>query len=309
MNFNLARAQSFPSKPMKVLVGAAAGGPSDFLARLYGEAALAKLGQPVVIDNKAGASGTIAAGMAAKSAADGYTLQAAGPAPMVIAPHLFAKIDYDPNKDFTPCAMLGAGAFVLVVHPSVPVNNLAELNAYAKSKPDALAYGSGGIGSSGHLCTESYAERAGVKLRHVPYKGDGQAVVDLLSNQIQFMLTAPNVALPHVKSGKLKLLAISSQERMASLPDTPSIHESLPGFEYLGWIILFAPAGTPPPVLSALADVWAQARLQPAVREKLQTLGMYPPARYSTRESLLEFLKTENQRTSQLVKRLGITQT
>jgi tripartite-type tricarboxylate transporter receptor subunit TctC len=303
----LARAQAFPSKPVRVLVGASAGGPSDFLGRLFGEAAAARFGQPFVVDNKAGASGTIAGGIAAKAPADGHTLYASGPASTVIAPHVFAKLDYDPERELTPITLLGAGAFVLVVHPSVPANTVAEFTALAKGKPDSLNYGSGGIGSSGHLCTESYAERAGVKLRHVPYKGDGQAINDLLANQIQVMFTAPNVAMAHAKSGKLKLLAVTTQERVPSMPEVPAVHETLPGFEYLGWIILFAPAGTPAAALTALADVWMQARVTPAVKERLETLGMYPPARYGTRESLLAFLQAEKQRTGQLVKKLEIT--
>lgn len=307
--FAPARAQAWPSRPVRVMVGAAAGGPSDFLARLYGEAATAALGQPVVIDNKAGASGTIAAGVAAKAAADGYTLMASGPSATVVAPHLFAKLDYEPDKAFTPICMLGAGSFVLAVHPSVPVNNLAELVALARSKPDTLNYGSGGIGSSGHLCAEAFAERAGVKMRHVPYKGDGQAVNDLLANQIQLMFTSPNVALPHGKSGKLKLMGVTTLERMASIGDVPAVHESMSGFEYLGWIILFAPAATPPAALDALAAAWAQGRGQPATKERLETLGMFPPARYGTRESLVAFVQAEKQRTEQLVKRLGITPT
>lgn len=303
------QAQGFPSRPVRVLVGSPAGGPSDFLARIYGDTAAARLGQSFVIDNKAGASGTIAAGMAAKAAADGHTLLASGPASVVVAPHLFAKLDYDTERDFAPIAMLGAGAFVLAVHPSVPANSLAELAALARRQPDALNYGSGGIGSSGQLCTESYAERAGLKLRHVPYKGDGQAVNDLLAGQIQLMFTAPNVVIPQAKAGKLKLLGVTTMERMGSIADVPAVHEALPGFEYLGWIILFAPAATPAPALDALADAWAHARGQAAVKDRLEGLGMYPPARYGNRESLNAFLKAEKLRTGQLVKRLGITPT
>ena len=155
-------AQTYPSKPVKLVVGAAPGGPVDFMARLYGDQATAVTGQSFVVDNKPGASGTIAAGMAAKSPQDGYTLFASGPGAIVVAPHLFAKLDYDPQKDFVPVSMLGAGAFVLAVHPSVPVNNVAELIAYAKKNPGTLSYGSGGNGSSGQLCSESFAARAGL---------------------------------------------------------------------------------------------------------------------------------------------------
>ncbi len=302
-------AQAFPNKPVRVLVGAAPGGPADFMGRAFSDAASPALGQPFVVDNKAGASGTIAAGMAAKAPADGHTLLIGAPGAMVVAPHLFAKLDYDPDKDFTPVAMLGAGAFVLAVHPSVPANNLAELIAHAKGKPGALNYGSGGNGSSGQLCAESFAARAGVDLTHVPYKGDGPAVNDLLAGQIQLMFTAPNVAMPHIKAGRLKAIAVTSHERMGALPEVPSVHEALPDFEYLGWIVLFAPAATPAPVIDALAAFWAQARNQPAIKTKLEGLGMYPPARYASRDAVAGMLRAEKTRTAQLVKKLGITPT
>jgi tripartite-type tricarboxylate transporter receptor subunit TctC len=292
---------------VRVLAGAAAGGPSDFLARVLADVAAPALGQPFVVDNKPGASGTIAAAMAAKAPPDGYTLMAGGPAAMVVAPHLFAKLDYDADRDFTPVAMLGAGAFVLAVHPSVPVTTVAELVALAKARPNTLHYGSGGNGSSGQLCAESFAARAGVELQHVPYKGDGPAMTDLLGGQIQLMFTAPNVALPHGKSGKLKLLAVTTQGRMDALPAVPAVHETLTDFEYLGWIVLYAPAAAPPAVLDALAAVWQQARQQPSVKARLEGLGMYPPARYASRDALQALMKAEKTRTAQLVKKLGIT--
>lgn len=302
-------AQAFPSKPVRVLVGAAPGGPADFMGRAFSDAASPALGQPFVVDNKPGATGTIAAGMAAKAPADGHTVLIGAPGAIVVAPHLIAKLDYDADKDFTPITMLGAGAFVLVVHPSVPANNLAELIAHARAKPGALNYGSGGNGSSGQLCSESFATRAGVDLTHVPYKGDGPAVNDLLAGQIQLMFTAPNVAMPHIKSGRLKAIAVTSHERMGALPEVPSVHEALPDFEYLGWIVLFAPAATPTPVIDALAAFWAQARNQPAIKSKLEGLGMYPPARYASREAVVGMLRAEKTRTAQLVKKLGITPT
>lgn len=300
-------AQTYPAKTVKLVVGAAPGGPVDFMARLYGDQATALTGQPFVVDNKPGASGTIAAGMAAKSAQDGYTLFASGPAAIVVAPHLFAKLEYDPQKDFVPVSMLGAGAFVLAVHPSVPVSNVAELIAYAKKNPGALSYGSGGNGSSGQLCTESFAARAGLDLLHVPYKGDGPAVNDLLGGQLKMMFTAPNVALPHMATGKLKILAVTSQDRMGSLPQVPSVHETLSGFEYLGWVILFAPATLPVDALNALASVWSRGLEEANVKTRLEGLGMFPPARYGSREAVLNLLKFERERTAQLVKKLGIT--
>lgn len=307
MSAPIALAQAYPNRPVKILVGAAAGGPSDFLARSFADAAVAALGQSFVVDNKPGAIGTLAAGIAAKSGGDGYTLMSGAPTAMVNAPHLVAKLDYDPEKDFAPVAMLGAGAFTLAVHPSLPVNNVAELVALAKSKPNSLNYASGGNGSAGHFCMEAFASHVGIDMTHVPYRGDQPAAVDLLAGQVQLMFSAPNVAKPHIQSGKLKVIAVSSKERMASLPNVPSIHESAPGFENYGWIMLFAPSGTPTAVLEALSKVWTQAKAQPALKSKLDDFGMFPPAQYSTRESLQAFLKVERDRTRALVKKLGIT--
>jgi tripartite-type tricarboxylate transporter receptor subunit TctC len=259
------------------------------------------------VDNKAGATGSLAASLAARAPADGYALMAGAPTAVVTAPHLIAKLDYDPEKDFVPVTMLGAGAFVLAVHPSLPVNSVQELIALAKRKPNSLNFGSGGNGSSGQLCMEAFAAQAGIDMLHVPYRGDGPASVDLLGGQIQLMFTAPNVALTHHQSGKLRIIAVSSRERMPSLPDVPSVHESSPGFEYYGWIILFAPAGTPPAVVDSLARTWQQAKLQPAIKAKLDGLGMFPPAHYTGHDALQAFLKSERQRTQVLVKKLGIT--
>ncbi|MCZ4316669.1 tripartite tricarboxylate transporter substrate binding protein [Comamonadaceae bacterium G21597-S1] len=302
-----AMAQAYPTKPVRVLVGAGAGGPSDFLARTFSDSATPALGQSFVVDNKAGASGTIAVALAARASADGYTLVASGPSAVVVAPHLFAKLEYDAEKDLTPVAMLGAGAFVLAVHPSLPAHNVTELVALAKAKPGSLSYGSGGNGSSGHLCMEAFAERAGIEMQHVPYKGDAPAANDLLGGQIQLMFTSPNVALAHHKAGKLRIIAVTTRERMGALPEVPAVHEMLKDFEQLGWIMLFAPSATPQPVLDNLATAWAQARDQPAVKTKLDGMGMAPPAHYASRESLLAMLRSERARTAALVKRLGIT--
>ncbi len=302
-----ARAQGYPSRPVKVVVGAAPGGPSDFLGRMFGDAVGPVLGQSFVIENKAGASGTLAAEAASRAPADGHALLVNGPASMTVAPHIMAKLGYDPVRDFVPVAALGAGAFVLVVHPSVPVNNVRELVEYARARPDTLLYGSGGIGSSGHLCTESFAARAGVKLRHVPYKGDGPARNDLLGGQINMMFTAPNVAVPAAKAGKLRALAVTSRERVPAFADLPTVHESgFPDFEYLGWIVVFAPKGTPAAAMDRLSAAWAKASAEGAPRQRLEGMGMRAPERLTTRAALQAFLDAENERTAKLVRELGI---
>lgn len=302
-----ARAQAYPNRPIRILVGTAPGGPSDFLARLLAERVTAALGQSVVVENRPGASGTIATEQVARSAADGYTLTVGGPAAMISPPYLMAKVGYDPMKDFVPIAMLGAGAFVLAVHPSVPATNVRELIALARARPGEITFGSGGNGASGHLLTESFASAAGIRLLHVPYKGEGPAVTDLVGGQLQMMFSAPSALMPHVRSGKLRGLAVTTRERVASYAELPSVHESgVPDFEYLGWIIAFAPAGTPREVIDLLASTWRRAREQPEVRERLEKLGMLGPEKLVAGDALRAFVTGEDRRTAQLIRTLGI---
>ena len=313
---SIARAQAvgsaatFPSRPMKMLIGSPPGGPSDFLARMLADAYGPQFAHPLVLEHKPGASGTIAAELAAKAAPDGHTLLASGPASIAVAPHLFAKINYDPMKDLTPINILGAGAFVLVAHPSLAVSNVAELVAYAKRNAGSIPYASGGNGSSGHLCTEAFCRAAGIAMTHVPYKGDGQAVVDLVSGQVKLFFTAPNVGVPHAKAGRLKLLAVTSRERVASMAETPTVAESgatgLTDFEYLGWILTFAPAGTPPAVVDALAAAWNKVRNTPAVKGRLDELAMVAPERLAERSAVQAFVRSEHARLGKLIRDVGL---
>ena len=304
-----ARAQAFPSRPIRLEVGSNPGGPADMLARTYGEAATAALGQPVVVENKAGASGTIAAAQTAKAAADGHTLLVSGPSTVITAPYLFNKLDYEPEKDLVPITLLGAGAFVVAVNPSLPVNTIADLIALAKAQPGKLSYGSGGAGGNNHVCTETFLERTGIQALHVPYRGEAPAAADLLGGQVQFMFTAPNVIIPHHKAGKLRIIAVTSKDRVAALPEIPTVHETVKDFEVLGWIALFAPAATPAAVQDRLAQVWAQARQQPAIGGKLEGLAMAPPAHLGSREAVAGMVRAERQRLTQIVKRLNLTAT
>ena len=297
---------SYPSRTVKMVVGSPPGGPSDFMARIFGDALGPALGQSFVVENKPGASGMPAADSVVKSTPDGHTLLMSGPASIAVVPHLFPKITYDPMTELTPVAMLGAGAFVLVVHPSVNVRNVQELIALAKAKPDGLTYGSGGNGSSGHLCTELFCSLTGTRMTHIPYKGDGQAANDLLAGQIDVMFTAPNVAMANVKAGRLKLLAVTTRERVSSMPDVPAVHETLKDFEYLGWILAFAPAATPRPVIDKLTGAWNKARTTPAIQNKLEELAMRAPERFANRQTLIEFVKNEHARLGKLIRDAGI---
>jgi tripartite-type tricarboxylate transporter receptor subunit TctC len=299
----MAWAQTYPQKSVKLVVGSPPGGPSDFLARMLADAIGPGMGQSFIVENKPGASGMPAADQVVKSAPDGHQLLVSGPASIVVMPHMFSKITYDPMRDLVPVAMLGAGAFVLVVHPSVKANNVKELIALAKANPKQLTYGSGGNGSSGHLCTEYFNGLSGIEMTHIPYKGDGQAVIDLLAGQIQVMFTAPNVAMAHVKSGKLRLLAVTTKERVNSMPDIATVHEiGVKDFEYLGWIIVFAPAATPPSVIEQLSAAWLKVKNTPAIANKLNELAMAAPERFANRANLLEFVKTEYARLGKLIK-------
>lgn len=296
----------YPARAVKLVVGAPAGGPGDFLARLYGRTMAAALGQPFVVENKPGASGTLAAEMVARAPADGHTLLVSGPAPISAAPHLL-KPSYDPSTDLLPVSMLGSGAFVLAVHPAVRASNVRELADLARAQPGRLSYGSGGNASSSHLCTELFSSALQVRMNHVPYKGEGQAVSDLLSGQIQLMFTAPNVALRHARAGTLRLLACTSGERMRSLPQLPTVAESgVPGFEYLAWQAVFAPANTPRAHVETLAAAWNRVRTVPGVQGPLDELGMASPDRLASGSALAAFLQAETERLGQVIRHAGI---
>lgn len=303
----VAQTNEYPARPVKLVVGAPPGGPSDFMGRMFADQLTDMYRQGFVVENKPGASGVPAADSVAKAQADGHTLLVSGPASIAVAPHLFAKVGYDPLTDLVPISMLGAGAFVLVAHPSLAVRNVGELISAARARPSGIAYGSGGNGSSGHLCTELFSSIAGLKMLHVPYKGDGQAVGDLMAGQIQLMFTAPNVAMPHVKAGRLQLLAVTTRDRVPSMPDVATVHESgLNDFEYLGWIITFAPAATPASIIESLAAAWQKARGNSGVRDKLVELAMYAPERLSVRAPLSEFVRAEHRRLGKLIAEAGI---
>ena len=298
-----ARAASYPTHSVRTLVGSPPGGPVDFMARIYGDSVGQLLGQAFVVENRPGASGTLAADMAVRAPADGYTLMAAGPASITAAPHLFPKLNYDPAKDFVPVSMLGAGAFAFVINPSVPARNVQELIAYAKAKPGSLTYGSGGTGSSGQLCAEAFSAATGIKMMHVPYKGDGPAVTDLISGQIQVFFTAPNVAMPYVESGRLRLLGFTTRDRVASMPKVPTIAEQgVKDFEFLGWVAMFAPAGTPKADIDTLVAAWNKARVTPAVHKKLEDLAMVAPERLISGPPLAAYLKGESEHLAKIIR-------
>ena len=266
-------AQTWPQKPVRVVVAFPPGGAADAIARALQPGLQTSLGQPVVIENRAGANGMVAAEAVAKSAADGYTILMASGGMVSVNPHLYAKLPIDPVKDLTPVAATARIAVFLVTNPKVPANNVAEFIAHVKANPGKLSFGSPGSGSSPHLAGEMFKAQAGLFALHVPYRGAAPALQDLLAGQLDFHFD-PGVGLPQVKAGKLKLLAVGSPKRAAAYPDTPTLDEAgLKGFDADSIFGLYAPAGTPADVVARLNREVNQLLASAAVKERIATLG------------------------------------
>ena len=269
---------NFPSKPIKIVVPFPAGGTSDVLARMLGQKMTDSWGQPVLIENKPGSSGNLGADVVAKSAPDGHTLVLMDVGNLVISPALF-KLPFTVEKDFAPVAMVAYSPHLLAVSTKVPANTPAELVAYAKAQKGKLNYAvAAGMGSASHLAGVMYAQRNGIEWGYVPYKGGAQAITDLIGGQVDVMFNGMVATYPHVKAGKIKLIAISSTKRNAQMPDTPTVAESLPGFLTGSFQGLLAPAGTPKAVIDKLHAEVQRIAAMPEVRERLTTLGAEPSA-------------------------------
>jgi len=248
----VAEAQTYPSRPVRLIVPFPPGGSNDIVARMVATQLGERLGQQVVIDNRGGAGGVLGTDLAAKSPPDGYTLLLISVA-YAFGPALYKNLPYDPEKAFTPVGILGSGAAALTVHPSLPVNTVRELIALAKAKPGALNYASAGIGSLQHLACALFMIQAGIDVVHVPYKGGGPAMADVIAGQAQIVMPSLIQVVPHIKSGRLRVLGTSGTRRSAVLPDVPTISESgVPGYEAHNWWGILAPAGTPAPVIEKL---------------------------------------------------------
>ncbi len=270
----LARAE-YPDKPIKIIVPFSAGGIVDSLARVVGEKLQARYGKPVVVENKTGAGGAIGTDFVAKAPADGYTLLMVSPSHAVL-PSLQKNLSWNPVRDFKAVAGVGIVPNVIVVHPDVPAKNMAELLALARSRPVPLTYATAGVGTSNHLAGELLAQEAGIKLDHVPYKGQSDALNDLIAGRVDLMPLTAALAMPYVKAGKLRALAVTTGKRAEALPDLPTVAESanLPNYQVGTWFGLVAPAGTPAPILEKLsADVQAILAM-PDVKARFDTLGM-----------------------------------
>jgi len=264
----------YPIKPVRLLVGFAPGGGSDILSRAVGQKLTERWGQPVVTDNRAGAGGTIAMELAAKAVPDGYTLLVVSGSQLTNAA-LVTRVPYDIQATFAPITQMTSQPYVLLAHPSLPVKSVKELIALAKSKPGALNYGSSGTGSSAHLGMELFKDVAKVDMVHVPYKGAGQAMIDLMSGQVQLLLASAISAMPQVKARRLKALGVTSSKRSGLLPDLPAIAEAgLTGYSVVGWYGLVAPAHTPPAIVQHINHQIAQILGSPDIREKLAADGI-----------------------------------
>ena len=299
------QAQAWPSKPIKIVVPFPAGGTSDVLARLFGQKMSETWGQPVVVDNKPGSSGNLGADLVAKSAPDGYTFALMDVGNLVISPALY-KLPFQVERDFAPVAMVAYSPHLLAVSTKVPANTPAELVAYAKAQKGQLNYAvAAGMGSASHLAGVMYAQRSGIAWGYVPYKGGAQAITDLIGGQVDVMFNGMVATYPHVKAGKIKLIAISSAKRNAQMPDTPTVAESLPGFLTGSFQGLLAPAGTPKAVIDKVhAEVQRIAAL-PEVRERLNTLGAEPSA--MSPADFGQWLKSEIPAMAKIVKDEKIT--
>ena len=299
-----AAAQNYPARPVTIVVPFAAGGTTDILARVIGLALGKELGQPVVIDNRAGAGGNIGAQFAARAPADGYTLFMGTVGTHAINASLYRKMPFDPVKDFAPLTRVAMVPNLLVANPSKPYRNVKELVAYAKANPERVNFGSSGSGSSIHLSGELFNTLAKVDMVHVPYKGSAPAVSDLIGGQIDIMFDNMPSAIQHVRAGRLKALAVTTARRSPELPDVPTIAEAgVPGYEATSWFGMFATAGTPAPVLARVHAALARVLADPEVRRKIGEQGAEP---YSEKpEQFAEFLRKESAKWSQVVKASG----
>jgi tripartite-type tricarboxylate transporter receptor subunit TctC len=297
-----AGAQAWPAKPVRIVVAFPPGGSLDFVTRIVGERLGSELGQQMVIENRVGASGNVGADYVAKQPADGYVLLSSADA-LASSPHLY-KLNFDPAKDLTPLVQYTRQPLVLAVHPSLGVGSLAELIALAKTKP-GLGYATSGSGSGQHMAGEWLAKLAGIRLTHVPYKGGGQAIGDLLGGQVQIGSLGSTPVMPHHRSGKLKIIAQTTATRAPSLPDVPTYEESgLKGLVLDQWLGLFAPAGTPGDVVRRVNAAIGKVLAEPAVRERLAPQGLEAAA--GTPEQFAKLFRDDYEKYGRLVKELGI---
>jgi tripartite-type tricarboxylate transporter receptor subunit TctC len=299
-----AGAQQYPVRPIRLVVAQSVAGNADFVSRNYAQRLGERFGKQIVIDNRPGAGGVIATEIVARALPDGYTLLVA-PTQHAINPSLYSKLPYDPQRDFAPISLLGISGAVIVVYPQLPVRNVAELIALAKSRPGKLSYASSGVAAATHLAGELFKAMAGIDVVHVAYKGAPPALVDLAGGQVQMMFASPPSAMPVVRSGRVRAIATTGPKRAAYLPDIPTAIESgLPGYQTTSWQALFAPARTPKAIIERVQREVADIARQPEMRERLAIDGSEPIG--STQQELAEHVAAETARYGKLIKAIGL---
>ena len=299
-----AQAQAFPERAIRLVIPFPPGGGTDIAARLVGEKLAAVLKQPVVPENKPGANGVIASEFVARAAPDGYTLLVATGSGHAFAPALGVRLPFDPLKDFAPVALIGQFPTVLVVNPAVPARTMREFVEYARQNPGKINYGSAGNGSTNHFLGELIKQVAGIDMLHVPYKGSGPASQDLLAGQIQAMVDSVAAAKAQIEAGKLRALGVTTPQRVAQLPDVPSLQEAGYDIEYAGWVVIMAPAGTPQPVLNRLHDAIASVMADAAVVERYNRQGIM--IRPMTLAELPPYLRSDKERWAAVAAKAGL---
>lgn len=298
-------AQDYPSRPVRFIVTFAPGGGTDIVARLVGQKLTEAWGQQVIVDNRGGGGGIFGTETAARAAPDGHTLLFGTSSGLVINPLLKSGLAYDAVRDFAPISLLTTNANMLAVNSAVPASSVKQLIALAKATPGKLNYATAGEGSPSHLVMELFKSMTGTDIVHVPYKGAGPAVVDVIGGQVQMTFNPIPPLLPHVKSGKLRALAVSSAQRSQAAPDVPSVAEAgVPGFQYVLWYSMFAPAKTPKPIIAKINAQVVAILAQPEVRQGLIAIGADP--RSSTPEELAAFMKNDTERLRQIIRSAGL---
>lgn len=298
-------AEVFPVRPLRMLVGYPAGGPNDITARITAEYLSGMLGQQVIVDNRAGAGGTISATILSQAAPDGYTLGLCANGEMAIAPNLRLKMPYDPLRDFAPVSRVGAGHLALVVPTAFPAKSAADFVALAKAKPGTLNFASAGTGSTAHLAGELFKAMARIDIMHVPYKGAAPALADVIGAQVQMLITGYSGVLPHAKAGRLRVLAVTGAQRLKAAPELPTIGETLPGYEVNSWYGVFAPAATPRALLDRFQQEIATMTRTPSVITRMVALGIEPEG--NTRLEFAVQMKQEIAKWRKVVEAAGVT--
>jgi tripartite-type tricarboxylate transporter receptor subunit TctC len=302
-----AQAESYPSRPVTIIVSLAAGTGMDTLVRIYGDKLAQALGQPIVIENKPGGAGVVAGETIAKGPPDGYTLAVATSAVMAIRPTLFKVRPFDPLTDFVPISHYVKSPFVLVVAPSLPVNSVKDLIAYAKARPGQLSYSSSGIGGAPHLTAELLKQKFGFDMAHAPYRNSPQSIADVAAGHVAASIAEAGASLPLIKDGKLKALAVTSATRFPTLPDVPTLAEALamPDFEAVSWHVLFARNETPREIVGRLHDEMGRIMAVPEMRQRIEAIGLIPYQSPSV-EGIQAYIKAETEKWGALVRQLGL---